>query len=88
MTRCANFPLGRMPIRLSDPEHVVLLATSLRRLGRTRHVELLLLLGDIGQDGAQVLVLDKRGLVYLQPFVEGAVGRSTALYRIASRPSG
>ena len=53
---------------------MVLLATSPRRLGRTGHVELLLLLGDVGQDRAEALVIDNRCLVHLRPFVEGAVG--------------
>src|SRR6266404_1005219 len=52
---------------------MILLATSPRRLGRAGHVELLLLLGDVGQDRAQALVLDNRGLVDLRPFVEGAI---------------
>jgi hypothetical protein len=43
-----------------------------RRLGRAGHVELLLLLGDVGQDRTQALILDDRGLVDLRPFVEGA----------------
>ena len=34
---------------------LILLATSPRRLGRTGHVELLLLLGDVGQDRAEAL---------------------------------
>ena len=59
---------------LPELEHMVLLATSPRRLGRAGHVELLLLLGDVGQDRAQALVLDNRCLVHLRPFVEGAVG--------------
>ena len=59
---------------LSDLEHMVLLAAPARRLGRTGHVELLLLLGDVGQDRAQALVLDDRCLVHLWPFVEGAIG--------------
>ena len=45
----------RPGVALSDLEHVVLLATSPRRLGRTGHVELLLLLGDVGQDRAEAL---------------------------------
>jgi len=53
---------------------MVLLAAPARRLGRTGHVELLLLLGDVGQDRAQALVLDDRCLVHLWPFVEGAIG--------------
>ena len=52
---------------------MILLATSPRRLGRAGHVELLLLLGDVGQDRAQPLVLDNRSLVDLRPFVEGAI---------------
>ena len=56
-------------------EHMVLLATSPRRLGRAGHVELLLLLGDISQDRAQALVLDNRCLVHLWPFVEGAIAK-------------
>ena len=64
----------RPGVALSDLEHVVLLATSPRRLGRTGHVELLLLLGDVGQDRTQALVLDNRGRVHLWPLVEGAVG--------------
>src|ERR1700682_4955345 len=43
---------------LSDLEHMVLLAAPARRLGRTGHVELLLLLGDVGQDRAQARVDD------------------------------
>ena len=57
----------RPGVHLSDLEHMVLLATSPRRLGRAGHVELLLLLGDVGQDRAQSLVLDDCGLVHLQP---------------------
>jgi len=34
---------------------MILLATSPRGLGRTGHVELLLLLGDVGQDRAEAL---------------------------------
>ena len=45
----------RPGVHLSDLEHVVLLATSPRRLGRTGHVELLLLLGDVGQIGPRRL---------------------------------
>src|ERR1700682_1927173 len=65
----------RPGVHLSDLEHMVLLATSPRRLGRTGYFELLLLLGDVGQDGAQALCPDDRGLVHLRPFVEGAVGQ-------------
>jgi hypothetical protein len=64
----------RPGVHLSDLEHMILLAASPRRLGRTGHVELLLLLGDIGQDRAQALVLDNRCLIHLRPLVEGAVG--------------
>src|SRR4029453_3356357 len=64
----------RPGVHLSDLEHMVLLATSPRRLGRAGHVQLLLLLGDVGQDRTQSLVLDDRGLVHLRPLVEGAVG--------------
>jgi hypothetical protein len=53
---------------------MILLATSSRRLGRAGHVEFLLLLGDVGQDRAQALVLDNGCLVDLRPFVEGAIG--------------
>ena len=42
-SHCATRPGG---VHLSDLEHMILLATSPRRLGRTGHVELLLLLGD------------------------------------------
>ena len=52
----------RPGVDLSGLEHMVLLATSARRLGRTGHVELLLLLGNVGQDRTQALVLDDRGL--------------------------
>src|SRR5260370_14383324 len=52
---------------------MILLATSPRRLGRAGHVELLLLLGDVGQARAQPLVRDNRGVVDLRPFVEGAI---------------
>jgi hypothetical protein len=34
-----------------------------------------LLLGDVGQDWSQALVLDNRGLVHLRPFVKGAINR-------------
>ena len=64
----------RPGVHLSDLEHMVLLATSPRRFGRTGHVEFLLLLGNVSQDRTQALVLDDRGLVHLRPFVEGAVG--------------
>src|SRR5258705_7671484 len=70
---------------LSDLEHVILLATSPRRLGRAGHVELLLLLGDVGQDRAQPLVLDNRCLVDLRPFVEGTALCTTALRRNSLR---
>src|SRR5260370_36654736 len=67
---------------------MILLATSPRRLGRAGHVELLLLLGDVGQDRAQALVLDNRGLVDLRPFVEGAIReiehQGIPIYRIAA----
>jgi hypothetical protein len=69
--RSRNAPPGRY---LSDLEHVVLLASSPRRPGRTGHVELLLLLGDIGQDRPQSFVLDDGGLVDLRALVESAVG--------------
>src|SRR3979411_2756829 len=58
---------------------MVLLAAPARRLGRARHVELLLLLGNVSQDRTQALVLDDRGLVHLLPFVEGAVGQVDAI---------
>src|ERR1700676_1242930 len=35
-----------------------------RRLGRAGHVELLLLLGDVGQDRTQAFILDDRGNVW------------------------
>src|SRR5579862_2017730 len=60
---------------LSDLEHVVLLATSPRGFGRTGDVELFLLLGDVGQNWSQPLVLDDRGLVHLRALVESAVGQ-------------
>ena len=63
----------RLGAHLPDLELMVLLATSPRRLGRAGHVEFLLLLGDVGQDRTQALVLDDRGLVDLRPFVEGAI---------------
>ena len=46
--------------------------TPARCLGRAGHVELLLLLGNVGQDRTKALVLDNRSLVHL---VEGAVGQ-------------
>src|SRR5258706_11978727 len=46
-SRCVT---RRPGVDLSDLEHMVLLATSPRCLGRTGHVELLLLLGNVGQD--------------------------------------
>src|SRR5258706_15853869 len=58
---------------------MVLLATSPRRLGRAGHVELLLLLGNVGQDRTQALVLDNRSLVHLRTLVEGAVGQIDAV---------
>jgi hypothetical protein len=39
--------------------------------------ELLLLLGDVGQDWTDALVLDNRSLVDLRLFVEGAVGHGS-----------
>jgi len=51
---------------------MVLLAAPPRRLGRAGHVELFLLLGDVGQDRTQAFILDDRGLVDLRPLVEGA----------------
>src|SRR5205085_9351222 len=42
---------------LSDLEDVIALATPSRRLGRARHVQLLLFLGDISQHRTEPLVL-------------------------------
>ena len=67
---------------------MILLATSPRRLGRAGHVELLLLLGDVGQDRAQALVLDNRCLVHLWPFVEGAIGQINAVISDRQPPVG
>ena len=45
----------RPGVHLSDLEHVVLLAAPARRLGRAGHVELLLLLGNVGQEHKPVI---------------------------------
>src|SRR5262245_2843785 len=50
---------------LSDLEHVIALATSPRCLGRPRHVQLLLLLGDVGKHRTKALVLDDGSLIDL-----------------------
>jgi hypothetical protein len=78
----------RPGVHLSDLEHMVLLATSPRCLGRTGHVEFLLLLGNVVQDRTQALVLDDRGLVHLRPFVEGAVGQVDAVVPDRQPPVG
>jgi hypothetical protein len=78
----------RPGVHLSDLEHMVLLATPARRLGRTGHVEFLLLLGNVGQDRTQALVLDDRGLVDLRPFVEGAVEQVDAVVPDRQPPVG
>src|SRR5262245_23505210 len=58
---------------LSDLEHVIALATSPRCLGRPRHVQLLLLLGDVGKHRTKALVLDDGSLIDLRPLVEGPI---------------
>lgn len=58
---------------------MVLLAATAWRLGRAGHVELLLLLGNVGQNRTEPLVLNDRRLVDLRPFVEGAVGQIDAI---------
>src|SRR5258707_5419023 len=78
----------RPGVHLSDLEHMVLLAAPARRLGRAGQVELLLLLGDVGQDRAQALVLDNRCLVHLWPFVEGAIGQIDAVVSDRQSPVG
>src|SRR5262245_8456571 len=54
-------------LALSDLEHVIALATSPRCLGRPRHVQLLLLLGDVGKHRTKALVLDDGSLIDLRP---------------------
>src|SRR5262245_12110764 len=58
---------------LSDLEHVIALATSPRCLGRPRHVQLLLLLDDVGKHRTKALVLDDGSLIDLRPLVEGPI---------------
>jgi hypothetical protein len=52
---------------------VIALATSPRCLGRPRHVQLLLLLGDVGKHRTKALVLDDVSLIDLRPLVEGPI---------------
>src|SRR4029453_8800318 len=42
-------------------------------LGRPRHVQLLLLLGDVGKHRTKALVLDDGSLIDLRPLVEGFI---------------
>ena len=77
--KLADRATRRPGVHLSDLEHVVLLATPARCLGRSGHVEFLLLLGNVGQDRTETLVLDNRSLVDLLPLVEGAVGQIDAV---------
>src|SRR5262245_61120814 len=44
-----------------------------RCLGRPRHVQLLLLLGDVGKHRTKALVLDDGSLIDLRPLVEGPI---------------
>jgi hypothetical protein len=51
------------------------LPAAARGTGRPRHVQLLLLLRDVGKHRTKALVLDDGSLVDLRPLVEGPVGQ-------------
>src|SRR5262245_37972849 len=71
--RLSWFRGWRALLALSDLEHVIALATSPRCLGRPRHGQLLLLLGDVGKHRTKALVLDDGSLIDLRPLVEGPI---------------
>lgn len=58
----------------SGLEQVSRLPTPARGFGRPRHVQFLLLLGDVGQHRTQAFVFDNGSLVDLRSLVEGPIG--------------
>jgi hypothetical protein len=71
-------PHTRPAVSLDHPssglEQVSRLPTPARGFGRPRHVQFLLLLGDVGQHRTQAFVFDNGSLVDLRSLVEGPIG--------------
>ena len=58
---------------------MIALATPPRCLGRPRHVQLLLFLGNVGEHWAEAFILNDGSLIDLRPLVEGPIGQVHAI---------
>ena len=58
---------------------MIALATPPRCLGRPRHVQLLLFLGNVGEYWTEAFILNDGSLIDLRPLVEGPIGQVHAI---------
>ena len=58
---------------------MIALATPPRCLGRPRHVQLLLFLGNVGEYWSEAFILNDGSLIDLRPLVEGPIGQVHAI---------